>query len=377
MADVPPNPDSGAAGTEFQTVQALLRQGHVVDCIWAGDMPRRIAHGNLHYLLELPANYRRAMERRLSEGPRYDVVHANQPHGYAAARRLRSMGPGRPVFIHRSHGFEPRIRDAVRRWPDPLDTAPLLRRAARGVMESLLERNYRGIARWADGHIVSSSLCARDIAHRYGVEPWRIECVPQAAPDGYLAAPAAPLDGRLQRLLHVGQFSFFKGPHVLAQAVRQILDTHAGATFTWVCAAEHHAMARHLFPAALQARVNLLDWLPQERLRDVYDAHGILLFPSLAEGFGKVFLEGMARGLVVIASDEGGARDLIEPGVNGWRVAVADARGLAQRCEDTLRAPHEAQAMARRARATAVGITWDEVARRTAAFYQRISERLA
>ena len=51
MADLPPNADSGAAGTEYQTMEALRRLGHEVDAVWADSLPHRIGHGNLHYCL--------------------------------------------------------------------------------------------------------------------------------------------------------------------------------------------------------------------------------------------------------------------------------------------------------------------------------------
>src|ERR1044071_5406189 len=119
MADVPPDPNSGAAGTEFQTIQALRSLGHEVDAVWRDNLPRRINHGNLHYLLELPGAYRKAMRDELKRKP-YDVVHVNQPHGYLAAKDLR---PSRSaVFIHRSHGFESRVEADLKPWRKEYDS---------------------------------------------------------------------------------------------------------------------------------------------------------------------------------------------------------------------------------------------------------------
>ena len=39
-ADVPPDPNSGAAGTVYQTNAALRELGHDVDEIWANDIGR-------------------------------------------------------------------------------------------------------------------------------------------------------------------------------------------------------------------------------------------------------------------------------------------------------------------------------------------------
>ena len=48
--------------------------------------------------------------------------------------------------------------------------------------------------------------------------------------------------------------------------------------------------------------------------------NGILLYPPLFDGFGKVFLEAMDRGLCVIATKTGGMRDIIDDGRNGFLV---------------------------------------------------------
>src|SRR5205085_9164509 len=102
MADTPRDIDSGAAGTEIRTADALRAIGHEVDDVWADTLGRRIRHGNLHYLLELPRAYRREMMRAIAKRD-YDVVHVNQPHGWLAAKALRASG-SRAVFVHRSHG---------------------------------------------------------------------------------------------------------------------------------------------------------------------------------------------------------------------------------------------------------------------------------
>src|SRR6478672_4888125 len=76
MADVPRDPNAGAAGTEVRTADALRALGHEVDEVWAPQLGRRIAHGNLHYLIELPRAYRREM-RRAAAAKQYDVFHVN------------------------------------------------------------------------------------------------------------------------------------------------------------------------------------------------------------------------------------------------------------------------------------------------------------
>src|SRR4051794_7488191 len=186
MSDTPADPNRGAAGTEVQTLNALRSLGHEVDAIWSDDLGRRIRHGNLHILLEQPRAYERAAVAALKR-TEYDIVHVNQPHGFRAARAVHRMSP-RTVFIHRSHGFELNVEEALRPWRKKFasDDRNLGRRLATQALAPLLRRHATAIAREADGHVVSSSLDAAYLRDRMGVPVERIALIPQAAPDVFV-----------------------------------------------------------------------------------------------------------------------------------------------------------------------------------------------
>jgi glycosyltransferase involved in cell wall biosynthesis len=56
---------------------------------------------------------------------------------------------------------------------------------------------------------------------------------------------------------------------------------------------------------------------------------GLLVLPSLAEGFGLVLIEAMAAGVPVIATDVPGIRDVVQHETTGLLVAASDANALA------------------------------------------------
>ena len=371
MADTPADPNRGAAGTEVQTARALRSLGHEVDDVWADDLGRRIGHGNLHLLLELPRAYERAALRALQARP-YDVVHVSQPQGFRAARAVHRVAP-RTLFIHRSHGIEPNAEETLAPWRAQFgaERRGAARQLASRVLAPMLARHSRAIAREADGHIVSSTLDADFLAERLGVDRARIAVIPQAAPDDYLRAPAPPMTGpRLRRILHVAQFAFFKAPMITAAAMNRIAAAEREARFTWVCDRASHDAIRALLSADANARTDLLHWTTQDALREIYDAHGLFLFPSFFEGFGKAFLEAMSRGLCVVASDAGAMHDLIEHGRNGCLVPPGDAEALADAALAIMRDEPRAAAMSAAAIATARAHTWERVARELAAFYE-------
>jgi len=90
MADIVADPNSGAAGTEIKTINALRQLGCEVDEIWSNDLSHKIKHGNLHYLLELPISYKNLMLSKLNL-LHYDVIHVNQPHGFLAAKEIKKI----------------------------------------------------------------------------------------------------------------------------------------------------------------------------------------------------------------------------------------------------------------------------------------------
>ena len=72
----------------------------------------------------------------------------------------------------------------------------------------------------------------------------------------------------------------------------------------------------------LQDFIKLTGFIKRSKLITIYSRANILLFPSLSwEGMGVTILEAMARGLVVIASDIGGPKDIIEDGKDGFLVS--------------------------------------------------------
>ena len=78
--------------------------------------------------------------------------------------------------------------------------------------------------------------------------------------------------------------------------------------------------------------VSFLGRVPYEDMGDVMQAHDILLVPSTwPEPFARVLLEGMAAGMLVIASNVGGSGEIVEDGVNGLLIRANDAVDLAEK----------------------------------------------
>jgi glycosyltransferase involved in cell wall biosynthesis len=92
------------------------------------------------------------------------------------------------------------------------------------------------------------------------------------------------------------------------------------------------------------------------------------------EGFGRVIIEAQAMGRPVVATDHGGARETISPGVTGWLARPSDPVSLAAAIAAALGLePAERAALAHRSRAhVASGYTRELMCARTMDVYEEL-----
>lgn len=314
VANVPPDPNSGAAGTVYATNEAFRELGHEVDEIWADRLgPRRITHGNLHSLLEQPRAYRREVAKAVASRD-YNVVMISQPQGYLAARFLKQNG-FRGVVINRSHGLELRVDQVLPEWHQKLGVPESRRPWLSRLLKPLLNRQWSQAVRWFDGVVLPSHDDREYLSNRFQLSPRQAVTIHHGIPSAFLNTPIQVMTAERQRkLLYVGQFSFIKGPDILIDVLNQVMANDKSLTMTWVTAKSAHTEIYGRLAEAIRDRIQLRPWVPQEQLLPLLDSHGVFLFPSLFEGAGKACAEALARGLYVIASDTGGMRDHLRQG---------------------------------------------------------------
>jgi glycosyltransferase involved in cell wall biosynthesis len=165
---------------------------------------------------------------------------------------------------------------------------------------------------------------------------------------------------------------------ILAWSVERILTALPQATMTWVCDRQHHREAKKLFQRDnLAERVSFVEWTDQVELMRIYDDHGVFLFPSFFEGFGKAFLEAMSRGLVVVAANNGGMRDVIKHGLNGFLVKTGDWRQMADLAIQAIQNFELSARISAEGRRASLNYSWNRVAIDTTSFYKSLINRRA
>jgi glycosyltransferase involved in cell wall biosynthesis len=368
VAAFAPTADSGAAGTLLAIAAALRALGHHVDLEWQPPGPGRIRHATASRLVELPRQQLRQVAQRLSRST-YDVVIVSQPFAYLVYEQLQRRYP-RTLFLNRTHGWEARLYEAQRRlaFGEPQGTAG---RWLSRLAERLTRRACARTARAARAILAPSSRCAEYVRAAYDLPAERVPVIPYGLGDA--APPIARAPGR--RMLFVGNVLPLKGSRVLQQVLPPVASAFPDATVTFVADGRAApSLERHLRPA-FGDRLRVLPWMERERLDDVYAAHDLLLFPSLFEGFGKVWMEAMAAGLCVVGFAEGGLPDVAANGREAWYCAPGDAAGLAALLHGALDDPPRSAELGSRARETVLRYSWERTARETVDHCLRLAAR--
>jgi glycosyltransferase involved in cell wall biosynthesis len=173
----------------------------------------------------------------------------------------------------------------------------------------------------ADVLVANSRLTAESHV-RAGADPARVRVVPLAgpAPVPHLAEPdpRAPL-----QVLWASGVTQRKGAHHFFEAWRRLdAGAHARA---------HMYGGLRMPPGLLGAVPQGLEFhgsVSQDELFAAMARADVLVFPTLSDGFGMVVSEALAHGVPVIVSDQAGAADRIEHGVNGFVFPAGDVAAL-------------------------------------------------
>ncbi len=105
----------------------------------------------------------------------------------------------------------------------------------------------------------------------------------------------------------------------------------------------------------LASFVDFLPAQPKETLPALYHRSDILLFTSIwAEPFGRVIVEAMASGVVVVGTSVGGAAEILADGENALTFTPDDPASLANQLKRLIESPDLRERLAKSARQTAV-----------------------
>jgi glycosyltransferase involved in cell wall biosynthesis len=211
-----------------------------------------------------------------------------------------------------------------------------------------LKRRYNGIMAEGERVIAISNFVAAHVASRYGVPPERLRVIPRGVdftrfdPERVSAERVIQL-ARQWRLpdgvpvvMLVGRLTRWKGQLVLIDAVAQLRREDVRCMLVGAGEARY----RRELLAAIKTRGLEGVFQIVDDCRDVPAAYMladvVVSASTRPEGFGRVMAEAQAMGRPVVATDHGGAREIIRAGETGWLVPPEDAAALAGAIADAL-----------------------------------------
>lgn len=127
-------------------------------------------------------------------------------------------------------------------------------------------------------------------------------------------------------VMHVGGDQWYKNRAGAVRAFIELRKRHTAAELVLVGPRLEPALERELEKAGLARAVTVLSGVPDETLRALYSLAGVLIFPSLSEGFGWPIIEAQACGCPVVTTDREPMRE------TGGAGAIYAAEGEWAKC---------------------------------------------
>lgn len=219
---------------------------------------------------------------------------------------------------------------------------------------SRLKRFVNSVMLRGDAVIANSDWTAQQIRTQYAIAPRKLVTIrrgidfgrfdPAAIPPGRIAAQRHFWNANAEDVIVLlpGRLSRRKGQLVAVDAFAQIASEGNLGPLRLVLAGEggdayaaevRQLAKRHRLEHAVRIAGHVEDMPAAYLAADI-----VVSASSKPEAFGRVAAEAGAMGRPVIAADEGGAREIVLPGISGHLVAPGDSRALAQALANVLAA---------------------------------------
>ncbi|HEY4365427.1 MAG TPA: glycosyltransferase family 1 protein [Bryobacteraceae bacterium] len=228
----------------------------------------------------------------------------------------------------------------------------------------------RHAAARSDLIIAVSQFTARQVEGLLHVEASRIRVIPHGARRPLRYTGPAETARRERLILTVGAIQKRKN---VGRLVRAFERTPRGWRLAIAGAADGYGAEEELRAVEESPRrgdIDVLGYVDDARLEELYARASIFAFPSLDEGFGMPVLDAMARGVPVV-----GSRRSAVPEVAGEAALLVDPESveeLGEALRQLVGDEHMRADLAIRGRERAAGFTWERAVEHTWRVYQEL-----
>ena len=238
------------------------------------------------------------------------------------------------------------------------------------------QRAYRLLADVPDAVFAVSEQVSQYCTRVDGIAPQRVRTIYSGLDLArWPLRVASQTPERLVRVVTVGNIRHVKGHDVLIRAAATVLQQCPDVSFKIVGEVLEEKYFEGL--RSLASELQLTDRFTFAGGSAAIGEHlaesDIFVLPSRSEGFSNAIIEAMAAGLPVIATDVGGNREAVAPGVNGFLVPSDDPAALASALKTLVAEPELRMGMGTAGRQIAENRFSDEVMmRNTVAVYDQL-----
>ncbi|MEJ5346565.1 MAG: glycosyltransferase family 4 protein [Chloroflexus sp.] len=280
---------------------------------------------------------------RLIETDRPDIIHLHHLRNLLGFQTVLAASQLRIPTVLTIHGLlhdgdlvadRERPLESPLRYENILTTlGQLASRLARGAHPRRAVRNYlihSPLLRI--GCVIALSHAERDLLIRLGVNPSRIQVLPNAVDLRAYDHEPPPVALRPPLVLFIGQLVPRKGYDLLARAIPLVLRAVPTARFVFV---SHNrageADLRHIVEnSGVASHLEIVGPVSEsEKIRLLHDA-AVVAVPSRYEGFGIPVIEAMAAGAPVVTTDVIACNEIVKHEHTGLLVPYGHVEALAE-----------------------------------------------
>ena len=219
----------------------------------------------------------------------------------------------------------------------------------------------------ADRAVILSNFAYKSFLEN-GFERDRLRIAPYGV-DTELFKPREKKDN-VFRALFVGQISLRKGFQYLLEAwsILQLKNAELILAGSMAKDAEY-ALSKY------KGRINFKLTGPLPDMKSIaacYNQASVAVFPSIEDGFGMVVSEAMASGLPVVVSENTGAKDLVENGVEGFIVPIRSPEAIRDAILRLYENENKRKQMGQKARLKSENRTWESYQNKLMAVYKEL-----
>ena len=198
-------------------------------------------------------------------------------------------------------------------------------------------RMYRALA-WVMQRVATEIICVSKYQRSFLKRQEGVRVVPNALDEEFLARAVVDVESAFKRktVLMLGSLKGYKGTKEFVELARRLEQFR----FVLVLNDSQENIDRYFEENGLVVTENLKVYARQEDVVPFYREASVVLNltdkTQAIETFGLTALEARAFGLPVIVPTVGGIAEMVEDGVNGWKIDVQDLDVIVMRIEEML-----------------------------------------